>query len=176
MKKFMDEQENLEYHFGNSTTKIEAVNADISGHDFDILVVVSDDMEPQVNGYDDIIAQQMSRHFPDLDGALHFNDGTHGRETLITLSIIGRKLYDRFGYVYHPSYRGFFCDNEFTDLVRIHSKVLYLPQVIVRHSWRGVMHDELARKNQRDFEIDRQTYHMRRQLGFPNGIKIEKIA
>ena len=114
-------------------SKIQACNADLPGgrtqdvpawSDFtpDALLLASDDMLPQHHDWDAIVAREMARHFPALDGAIHFNDGYHGQDKLITLSMMGWNLYRRFGYVYHPAYRSFYCDNEFTDVVRMIGK------------------------------------------------------
>ena len=106
-----------EIYYGNSTTKIEAVNADVASvpWQWDILVLVSDDMVPQVKGYDDVIRSHMIANFPDTDGIIWVNDGTQGKN-LNTISILGKKMYDSFGYIYEPSYKSLYCDTEFTDL------------------------------------------------------------
>jgi hypothetical protein len=134
---------NLSYYVGNSKSKIEAINANLEGKEFDILVTVSDDMIPEVSGYDDIIREEMKRNFPDTDGILWFYDGW--RRDLNTLSILGKKYYDRFGYIYHPAYKSFWCDSEFTDVGNILKKQVFLDRVIIRHLHPDiVMQDKLA--------------------------------
>ena len=119
-------------NFNDSSNKIEAININIEGNDFDIVVCASDDMVPQVQNWDDEIATAMQMWFPDLDGCVHFDDGnTHGK--LITFSILGRKLYDHFGYIYHPDYKSLYCDDEFTQEVRRLGKEKYIDKVIVSH-------------------------------------------
>ncbi len=136
MRVFMDGFPNLVYKYGKHTTKVEAINADMQNQDFDILLLVSDDMVPIVKGFDDIIIKAMEKHFPDLDGALHFPDGRFGG-TIITLSIMGKKLYDGFGYIYNPIYKSFGCDNEFRDMVYKMKKVVRIKRVIIKHEWGG---------------------------------------
>jgi hypothetical protein len=93
-------------------------------------------MIPLEHGWDDEIASAMTEHFPDLDGCTHFNDGyTHNK--LITFSILGRKLYEHFGYVYHPDYKSLYCDNEFTQEVIRLGKAAYINKVIIRHEHYG---------------------------------------
>lgn len=116
---------------GNSKSKIEAINADIPNDNWDILVLISDDMIPEVKGFDDIIRQKMKKHYPDTDGVLWFFDGW--RRDLNTLCILGRKYYDRFGYIYHPSYKSFWSDAEFTDVGNILGKQTFIDQTIIRH-------------------------------------------
>ena len=170
VREFLDYQPNLIYRYGKSKTKIEACNADMDlvGDEWDILVLISDDMIPIVQDFDKIIVDNMQRHFPDTDGALHFNDGLFGKDKTITLSIMGRKLYERFNYVYHPSYVSFFCDNEFTDEVYAMEKVVYIPQIIIQHKWDGgsKSRDALYRRNS-GMEGDERMYNRRKLLGFP---------
>jgi len=169
MKEFMDTQPVLSYHYGNHKTKMEAINANMEGLDFDILFLISDDMIPIVSGFDIIIVEKMCQHFPDMDGALHFNDDCCGKDRTITLSIMGKKLYDMFGYIYHPDYKSFFCDNEFTDEVYGMGKAIYIPKVIVKHDWKGwgKDRDEVYRRNTSLGKDDENTYNRRKKLGFP---------
>ena len=80
---------------------------------------------------------------------------------------MGRKLYERFGYIYHPAYKSFFCDNEFTEQVRKMKKVIYLPQVIIKHEWKGNKGDDLYRRNTKMAGVDQKTYNKRKALGYP---------
>ena len=168
MIEFMCLQPDLQFKFGAHKSKIEAVNADMKDQDFDILFLISDDMVPIVEGFDLIIAHQMETHFPDLDGALHFHDGLFGKENTITLSILGKKLYDYFGYIYHPRYKSFYCDNEFTDVVRKLNKVVYSSQVIVKHEWTGgPQGDAVYKQNSKLGAGDENIYSQRKSIGFP---------
>ncbi|MEK0368719.1 MAG: hypothetical protein QQN62_03825, partial [Nitrosopumilus sp.] len=135
----------------------------------DILVLVSDDMIPVVQDFDKVIVSSMQKYFPDTDGALHFNDGLFGKDKTITLSIIGRKLYERFGYVYHPAYKSFYCDLEFTDEVYKMKKAIYISQVIIEHKWHGGLKscDALYRRNSGMGMPDEEVYNRRKLLGFP---------
>jgi len=169
MRDFMDKMPNLVYNFGEHISKIDACNADISlVTDWDILVLVSDDMIPTDKNFDTIISTMMERHYPDTDGALHFNDGLFGKDRTITLSIMGRKLYKRFGYVYHPDYKSFYCDNEFTDVVYALGKCHYNSFVVIKHEWSGGPNskDSLYRRNS-GMEGDASVYKRRKALGFP---------
>lgn len=156
---------------GASKTKIEAVNADISDvMGWNILVVISDDMFCRRKGWDEIIRKKMTEHFPDTDGALWFHDGTKQR-SICTLSCMGLKFYQRFGYVYHPSYASFWCDNEFTDVARGLDKLPFIDQSIASHehpAWNGGMKpDELYLRNNKWWRQDHENYERRKAAGFP---------
>lgn len=177
MIEFLSNQSDLSFYFGNHKSKIEAINADMDlCKDWDILVLVSDDMIPCVKDFDKIIVDGMKNNFPNTDGALHFNDGLYGKDVTITLSIMGRKLYEHFGYIYHPDYKSFYCDNEFTDCVRALRKVVYFPEVIIKHEWRGFSNkkDELYKINSSLGRDDAAVYSKRKQLGFPVNSVIER--
>lgn len=135
---------NLSVNFGNSKNKIEAINADMKNKNFDILVLVSDDMIPEIKGYDDIIRSEMKSKYPDTDGVLWFFDGW--RRDLNTLCILGKKYYDRFGYIYHPEYKSFWCDAEFTDVANALGLQTFYEQVIIRHLHPDVVMSDLTAK------------------------------
>jgi hypothetical protein len=167
MGDFLRDCKNTSFHYAYHKDKIAAINADMEGREFDILFLISDDMLPQERGFDLRIVQDMKKHFPDTFGALHYDDGKFGRDRCITLSILGKKLYDHFGYIYHPDYKSFYCDNEFTDEVRALNCVKYFPDVLVKHHWRGNGVDDTYRLNSKKGEPDKETYERRKVQGFP---------
>ncbi len=175
MLSYLDGQPELNYYIGNSKTKIEAINADMEGAEFDILVNVSDDMEVKAAGFDDIIVRDMLANFPECDGALHYNDGLHGKDTLITLSIMGKKMYDLFGYIYYPGYKSVWCDNEFMDSVQILRKYWYSDEVIIQHSWMIAGNDETYARNAPYFQEDHLVYDERAKIRFGLTMKEQAV-
>jgi len=154
--------------WGNSKTKIQAINADLEhAGDYDVLLLASDDMIPQMQGYDDIIMQDMQTYYPDGDGVLHYNDGKQG-ERLNTLCIFGKKYFDRFGYIYNPEYISVFPDNEFTDVSRILGKATYIDKVIIRHFWIEIGVDALYMRNENRelYARDGALYQQRKAANF----------
>jgi hypothetical protein len=164
---FLDSKPNLSYFYGPIHGKIAAFNADLQNQDFSILIVAQDDMLPQVDGYDEMVVQEMLKHFPNLDGALHFNDG-HTKAGLNTLPIMGKRLYEDFGYVFHPDYRSEFCDNEYHEVTYGMNKNVYIDQCIIEHRW--LAHtgaDQLYKFNLLFRKKDRATWVKRKYLGYP---------
>jgi hypothetical protein len=163
----------ITYHYGPSTGKIAAINRDIPTSNWDIIVSTADDMEPVEDGWDDIIVQDMVREFPNFDGALNYNNdprldgkGSNGFHTLITLPVIGRKLYDRFGYIYHPDYKSEWCDNEQTEMFESLGVLRHINRRPIVHKW-AENQDALMRRNmQIGWSVDRQTYDDRKKNGF----------
>lgn len=125
---------NLTVKFSENKTKIEAINSNIHDleYDYDIILLASDDMIPVIEKYDDIIRYYMGYYYKDLDGVLWFNDGIQG-SNLNTLSILGAKYYKRFNYIYHPDYKSFFCDNEFTEVSIKLNRCVYIDMIIIKH-------------------------------------------
>jgi hypothetical protein len=150
-------------------SKIEACNANMGEIDYpwDIVVLVSDDMIPQVKGYDDVIRNYMLANFPSTDGILWFNDGCQ-EQKLNTLCVFGRKMYDSFGFLYHPSYKSLFCDTELTDKCKgsLAGKCVYVPYCIIRHEHPGTgfanKMDALYAINQRQWIPDMYNYIARK--------------
>lgn len=134
---------------GGHRSKVEACNAGID-RDFDVLLLASDDMTPVTRDWDQVLLAAMVEHFPNFDGALHFNDG-HVGEKLCTFPIMGVNLYKKFGYVYAPCYASLWCDNEYTDLLRSMNRLPYFPKVLFRHdhfSFGGRPRDALYDRNE----------------------------
>lgn len=165
---------NIKLVKGHSKSKIEAVNADINnleGEDanWDIVLVISDDMKCMAKGWDDVIRKKMRATCPDTDHYLFFCDGYQDR--LSTIACMGRAYYNRFGYIYHPSYKSLFADNEATEVAQQLGKITLLNVLIMKHqhhSWGGEMaKDRLYDRNDALWSYDEMVYTMRRQAGFP---------
>lgn len=158
---------NLEYIYGESNNKIHAVNRDMDrAGEWDILLLLSDDMHPAHEGYDQIIIDSFKKHFPDTDGILWINDGYTGNK-LNTIVCIGKKYYDRFGFLYNPVYRSLFADNEYTDIAVRLKKYHYMEESIIRHqhpmnTGRRNDMDRLYQKNDSYFHHDKKLYFYRK--------------
>lgn len=156
---------------GYSKSKIDACNRDIEkAGKWDIVLLVSDDMFIQVDGWDEVVRDKMKLNYPDTDGCLWFNDSHQNR--ICTLSCVGNKYYKRFNYLYHPSYKSLWCDNEFTDVANKLKKMTYLDLKLVNHQhpcWgRKVANDDLYRINESFFKLDGDNYQKRKAMNFEN--------
>lgn len=161
--------------FGNVTVqvmkgvgKIAACNYGVSNHlqDGDVLLLASDDMIPQQEGYDSRILQDFEKWFPDGDGVIHYYDG-HTR--LNTMCCMGKLYFDRFGYIYHPSYKSLFCDNEFMEVASLLNRQVFIRETIIRHEHYSNGHgrpDRLMMHNERFYQQDMATFNERKAKGF----------
>lgn len=163
-------------------TKVEACNANMSEIDWDwqIVVLVSDDMIPQLKGWDDVIRNYMLARYPTTSGILWFNDGFQG-EKLNTLSIYGRAMYAELGYIYHPEYKSLFCDTELTDRCRgdLVNRTTYIPYCIIRHEHPLTGYaqnvDALYHHNQTFWNDDMYTYIRRKTYAYDMAFLIATI-
>lgn len=160
---------NTEVTIGLSKTKVDAINRNIdTSKDWDIILLASDDMIPQIKGFDKIINTLMESTYPDTDGILFFNDGFKGQE-LNTLCILGKKYYERFNYIYHPEYKSTWCDNEFMMVGNLLKLQKYFPMVIIKHEhpdWGYGKHDIIHHKNHSDLNHDMNLFNHRKLKNF----------
>jgi hypothetical protein len=159
---------NLKYFYGSSKNKVDAVNRDITKvNDWDIVLLASDDMIPQIEGYDELIRNEMSKTYSDTDGVLWFNDGN--RKDLNTLCILGKKYYKRFNYIYNPEYKSTWCDNEFTEVGNILKKQKFIDQIIIKHEhpdWGFGGRDDIHRLNLENENYDKSVFLKNKVINF----------
>ena len=160
---------NVKVIYGNSNSKIHAINRDIElVDDWDIVLLASDDMVPKVKGYDNVIRDKMKENYPDTDGVLWFNDGHQGNK-LNTLSILGKKYYDRFGYIYYPEYKSVWSDNEFMMVGNLLGKQTYFDEVIIEHEhpdWGYGNRDVIHQINYNNENHDKLLFMKRKENNF----------
>ena len=158
-------------HVGNSRTKVEAINIGMDDvtFEYDVVLLASDDMFPVMQGYDDYILQCMENYFPDTDGVTWFNDGYVGNR-LNTLVCMGKAYYDRFDYIYHPTYKSLWCDNEFMCVSGMQARHAYIDNIIIRHEHPAntgeVKMDSLYNKNDKHYHVDRGVFESRKDSNF----------
>lgn len=97
---------------------IEAINNAAKIATGDLLMVISDDFdcEPQ---WDLKLMDELSGK---SDFVLKTDD--EYQPTLVSLPIMDRIFYERYGYIYHPDYLHMFCDQEMTAIALMTGKYL----------------------------------------------------
>jgi len=169
IREALDHFPNLKYFYGSSKNKVQAMNADIQHITGDVIVLGADDMIPVMRGYDDFILRRMAQFFPDKDGVLHFPDGNdHNWRKLNTLPVMGRALFDKWGYIYQPDYLAVWCDNEFQDVTERDYKSVYIPQIVIKHMWvQYTGKDATFARNNDTWHKDKALYEVRKRANFP---------
>jgi len=156
------------YIVGKSTGKINAINRDINLvelEQWDILVNISDDQFPIARGYDNMIRDNMP---DDLNASLWFMDSYQDR--INTQEILGRNYYINQGYIYHPSYKSLFCDNEATMVAERQGKLIKSKHCIIKHfhpcNAKEIQNDALYTRNEGFWNEDKANYEKRLQNNF----------
>ena len=172
---FFEAPPNLFVHWGTSVSKVDAINRDIGCHSadnpWDVLLVLSDDMVCVQPNWDAYIRANMEAYLPDGDGLMWFFDGK--QKDICTLPLMGRKYYDRFGYVYRDCYKSVFADDEQTAVARDMGKLVFFDMVLAEHhhpaNFSHVKPDPLYLKNETHaiWKRDEETYFTRKAQGFP---------
>lgn len=151
--------------FGTSENKIHAINRDMDRVrlKWDILVNVSDDQVFIKKGFDKDIRDS----FTDLDKFIHFPDGN--RKDLATMSIMGYDYYMRDKYIYHPSYKSVYCDNEAQEVAQIRNCYVFKDIHIFNHehpAYGGANYDGLYSRNDHHYFKDEINYNNRKKYNF----------
>ncbi len=161
---------NLHVNLGLSNNKIHAINRDLDLYttNWDILLLASDDMVPQIKSYDKIIRDDMLKYYDNLDGVLWYNDGFQS-DKLNTLSIMGRVYYERFKYIYYPEYKSVYADNEFTEVSTLLNKATYQNNILIKHhhpDYGFNRQDIVHIKNFENLKHDQDLFNKRKQNNF----------
>ena len=160
---------NIKWYYGHSKTKIEACNANMEDAEGDVLLLASDDMVPLQMGYDEVIFQAFDATFKDFDGAIKFWDGLRPKEDpLMTLTVMGFPLYKKFGYIYHPSYKSVYSDDEQTRVCAALGKLARCDMCIIRHQWTKEPFDTLHARNENEgmYGVDGENFKNRMNNNF----------
>jgi len=163
-------RKNVSIEWGLSDSKIHAVNRDIPNVEWDIIVIDSDDIYFNIYGFDQMIRHEMQSNFPDGDGYLHFRE-SDSKEHLNVMTVCDKRYYDRFGYIYHPSYISLWADNEQTEVAKILGKYRYIPYEIMLHrnpaySYSDCPKDEMFNQQQSFWGVDEANFYKRKALNF----------
>lgn len=156
----------------NHESKIHACNNHMPDGDFDMIVLMSDDMRFVQFGWDVKMWEQIRSIWPEgTDYFAHFNDGFMGRK-IPSLNICGRQWYDRFGYLYHPSYKSVSCDAENMFVAQMLGRHHYFHEVYFKHMHPANLKqpsDYIYRRNHVHGEGDTKNYFARLKQYF--GVK-----
>lgn len=139
---------NLRATYSVNGTAINAINRVAPNTKGNLIVVVSDDFDcpPQ---WDYFLLKKLEDK---TDYLVKTSDGYMNNKWLITLPIMDRAYYNRFGYVYYPEYQHMFSDTEMTCVGNMLGKVIDLqdPNFIFEHkhySANKMVKDAINEKN-----------------------------
>jgi len=156
---------NYQLFYGYNKNKIEAINNNLIDEDFDILMLIADDMIPTLKNYDEIIYEIFEKSEHKLDATIHFNT-PRWADILDVWCIMGKNYYDRFKYIYHPEYKSIFCDNEYTEVSTILNRRIFSEICLFEHRNHEQIGDETEVRNWQFNNEDTLTYNKRKENNF----------
>jgi hypothetical protein len=154
---------NCKINYGNSTNKIQAINANMDDDDFDILILIADDMIPILPNYDELICDLFNNSEHKLDSTIHFATAMWAH-LLDVWCIMGKKYYDRFGYIYHPDYKSISADNEYTEVSIMLGRTILCHSTPFIHNF--LTGDSTAVRNHQYNTDDYWAYVKRKEINF----------
>lgn len=171
---------NTSIEWGLSNTKVHAINRSMPDYDWDWVICWSNDMIATCFGFDDIMRidslQVLERH--DYDVLMHWPE-PDTKEILNTLYVATKKYYNRFGYIYHPTYKSLWCDNESMCVGKMLGRYHFFgtPGLYI-HKNPAYSHslenrDLLFDEQQSHWQEDESNFHRRRKINFD--LKEEEI-
>ena len=118
-----------EYYYSHETNIPIMINYKLNEIEWDIVMPI---FRPFIatRGFDSIIMELYKEKFPNLDGVLWFNDNI--QKDIATFPIIGRKYYEKYGYIFNEIYNKKNFEEEFTDILKLNEKYYYEEKVIFK--------------------------------------------
>lgn len=158
----------------NNQSAVDAINNAAKVAKGDILIVVSDDSECPRNWGQKILDATRGRK----DWILKVNDGI--QRWIITMPIMDRDYYDRFGYIYYPGYSHMFCDTEISHVSDLLRRTIKREDLSFPHRHYSVTRqkpDEVSKKADSTWEQGKQLYLSRvRECFGLKGVDVMNIS
>lgn len=122
--KFNEYQPSVNIIRNQNRSAVDAINNAAYKSTGDILIVVSDDTDCPENWAVSLLKEVEGK----TDWILKTQDGL--QPWIITMPVMDRAYYNRFGYIYYPEYLHMFCDTELTCVAdmtgrKLESKLLF---------------------------------------------------
>lgn len=147
----------------DTNTSVQAINNAASISTGELIIVISDDFDPIPNWDLEILKAVEGKE----DWILKTQDGT--QDWIITLPIMDRKYYERFGYVYYPEYAHMFCDTEMSGVADMLGKRI-TSQLLFKHNHYtvkdGIKKDSTSDKADRTWNQGEQLFMERASRNF----------
>lgn len=159
------------YIENRNRSAVDAINNAAKMAKGDIMIVVSDDTECPDNWLPSLLNCIKRR----TDFIMKTQDGI--QPWIITMPVLDREYYNRFGYIYHPEYRHMFCDTELTCVADITGRKIE-GRITFPHRHYSVTKqtpDNVAQRNDRTWAQGERLFLERyaRNFDLPPGGKIQ---
>lgn len=134
-----------------------------------VIICVADDFNPPPN-WDTLLLGLKPDNWIDGEYVVHTEDGyVHD---IFVLSILTRKRYERYGYVFYPKYLSLFCDTEFGAVAQRDGVVIEARHLLFEHQHpdcqkRQRDNTDLVHASKERWAAGEQLFNFRRILNFP---------
>ena len=115
----------------DNTCLVEAANKGASKATGDLLILLSDDFDCP-NRWDELLYGVIGTD-ASKPKAILINDGICEAGDILSLPIINRTLYDKLGYIYHPSFFSLFADNALLEVSERLGALINARHIIFQH-------------------------------------------
>lgn len=162
--------------WGHSENKIHAINRSMlhAPDNWTILINTSDDMLFIEQGFDKIIEDDFQEHFAEGDGVLHYPDQNQG-DRCMTMTIMDKIYYNRFKYIYHPTYKSLWCDLEAQEVAMQLGRYKFIDRRLFNHnhpSFGQTAYDEQYQRTEGSVRYeDEKNYKLRAMNNFYISVK-----
>ena len=134
-----------------------------------VIICVSDDFLPPYN-WDELLLGLKPQNWINEEHVIKVADGYVG--DIFVLSILTRKRYDRFGYVFYPSYISMFCDTEFGEVATRDGVVIEANHLLFEHlhpdcGKRQRDESDLVHASKERWRAGEMLFNLRKSLNFP---------
>jgi hypothetical protein len=154
---------------GEHSSAIHAINEAAKHATGDILIVISDDFDCPI-GWDVLLLKALEGK---EDFCVKTKDGI--QPTLMTLPILDRKYYERFGYVYHPDYTHMYSDQEMTAVAHMLGRNLDVDILFphLHYTTGKFVKDEISLRNDSSYPQGKKVFdiRLRNNFGIVNPVK-----
>jgi hypothetical protein len=147
--------DNLTFCLGHNSSAIEAINNGAKQASGDLFIVVSDDFDCPKNWDVDLLKYLKGKS----DFVVKTYDGL--QPWIMTLPIMDRVYYERFGYIYYPGYNHMFCDTEMSHVADLLDKAIIVPMTFQHNHYTqpgGLKRDAITTKNDRTWAQGEKLY------------------
>ncbi len=134
-----------------------------------VIIAVADDFKPPV-GWDELLLALEPKDWIDKETVVKTEDGyVHD---IFVLSILTRKRYERFGYLFYPKYLSLFCDTEFGEVALRDGVVLEANHLLFEHchpdcNKRPRDGSDMVHASRERWNAGEMLFKVRRAKGFP---------
>lgn len=142
---------------------IEAINRAAKKTTGSIFLVVSDDFNSPPEKWDELLGKELEGK---EDFIVKTQDGI--QEWIITLPLMDRIYYNRFGYIYFPGYVHLFSDTEMSSVADITGRLIK-SDIMIPHnhySTGNFKKDAISVKNDKSWSQGKKLYSQRKAINF----------